>query len=93
MVKKLLTMHLCLNLQSLISFHERQKKKVETVLLNAHRMTFQWTRLPGNKVNGRAGKTDANRAQKTPLTKINFNGFNFQRPISDLHQSNSISER
>lgn len=40
---------------------------METVLLNAHTVTFQWTRFPGNKVNGRAGKADANRAQKKPL--------------------------
>jgi len=31
--------------------------------------------------------------KKTPPTKINSNRLNFQRPISDLHQSYSISEK
>lgn len=70
-----------------------QKKEVETVLHNAHRATFWRPRLPDNEVKGRAGKTDANRAQKIPPTKINSNRLNFQRPINDLHQSNLISEK
>lgn len=58
-----------------------------------HTVTFLRPRFPDNKVKGRTGKTDANGAQKTPQTKINSNRLNLHRPICDLHQSNSISEK
>lgn len=58
-----------------------------------HTVTFLRPRFSDNKVKGKTGKTDANRAQNPPPTKINSNRLNLQRPASDLHQSNSITEK
>lgn len=93
-MKKLLTMHFAFTFSIFFFFFwpKWQEMEVETVLLNAHRVTFQRPRFP-DKVKGGTRKTDTSRAQKPPPTKINSNRLNFQRSINDSHQSNSISEK
>lgn len=90
-VKKLLTLHSTSLLSIFFSSPKWQKKEVGAVLFI--RSDLKRPRLPDHKVQAGAGKTDANRAHRTPPAKINSNRLNFQRPISYSQQSNAISEK